>query len=168
MNPRFRIADADPQGHDAMLLLREAYAEAQTLYPEHFTVDSPAPTNAPTPARGAFLVATSAELGVAPRAVACASLRPLSATVGEIRRMFVTASARRQGLGTAMLQALEVRARKLGFFTLQLETGCRQHAALALYACQGYVAIEPYGEHVGDPTSRCFAKGLGLDAQGKS
>jgi putative acetyltransferase len=119
-----------------------------------------------------FLVLTTSGLGWQPEQaqtpLACVALRPLSATVAEVKRMFVTASARRQGVARALLRELEARARELGFVSLQLETGYKQSAAMALYIREGYVSIEPYGEHVGDPTSRCFAKRLEGHAQGKS
>jgi hypothetical protein len=43
---------------------------------------------------------------------------------------------------------------------LLLETGIRQHAALALYARAGFTAIPPFGEYVDTPTSVCLGKSL--------
>jgi len=50
------------------------------------------------------------------------------------------------------------RARASGYKTLQLETGNRQPEAIAFYESRGYQRIAPYGSHVEDPTSICFAK----------
>ena len=156
-----QIVDVDPQGGEAMALLREAAAEAAALYPEWHDPQAAAPGNAPTPPRGAYLVAR-----VDGRAVACGALRPLEGDVAggpataEVRRMFVTATARRRGLASAMLQALEARAVALGHAVLRLETGFRQQPAIALYEARGYLRIAPFGPYVGDPTSVCFEKVL--------
>jgi len=91
-----RIVEVDPQGKDALRLLREAAIEARALYPEHFAPGAPWPTNVPTPARGTYVVAY---LGEEP--VACGALRPLVGTCVELRRMFVTRAARRTGLAGA-------------------------------------------------------------------
>jgi hypothetical protein len=41
-----------------------------------------------------------------------------------------------------------------------LETGTAQPEALALYAAQGYVAIEPFGHYTWSPLQRCLGKPL--------
>ena len=64
--PRVRVEPADPQGPQAMSLLREAALEARRLYrridvgvPLRQFIDSnaPIPTNAPLPPRGAYFIA---------------------------------------------------------------------------------------------------------------
>lgn len=152
----FAIDDVDPQGDEAMALLREAAVEARALYPELTAAGAPWPTNPPTPPRGAYLVARRDGA-----AVACGALRPMDdGDTAELRRMFVTAAARRQGAARAMLAALEARACTLGYRRLRLETGCRQAPALALYTACGYARIAPFGPYVDDPTSVCFEKAL--------
>ena len=158
MNTDASIAffEADPQGADAMGLLREAAIEARQLYPELFAPGAPWPDNPPTPERGIYLVAYAGG-----KPVACGALRPLDADTAELRRMFVTASSRRQGIAKAMLAELEKQAARLGFRRMRLETGNRQASAMALYEQQGFRLIPPFGEYVGDPVSVCFEKILG-------
>lgn len=72
--------------------------------------------------------------------------------------MFVTASARRQGIAKAILVELERHAAASGFKFMRLETGNRQLSAMALYEQQGFRRIPPFGEYVGDPVSVCFEK----------
>jgi putative acetyltransferase len=148
-----RIREVDPQGEEARELLKEAAAEARELYPEVHSPGTPLPTNAPTPAGGAYLIGY-----LEGQPVACGSLRPLTDTVVEIRRMFVIKSARRRGVGRAVLEALESAADRFGYRIMRLETGNRQLAAMALYTSYGFTPIEPFGEHVNDPTSVCYEK----------
>jgi putative acetyltransferase len=149
------IVAADPLGKDALALLAEAVAEARRRYPEQFDPRAPAPTNAPVPSRGVFLLVRDGGA-----AVACGALRPLDAQCAEVRRMFVTARARRAGVARRLLAELESRGRRLGFRALRLETGVRQPEAIALYEAAGFRRIPAYGPHVGDPHSVCFEKAL--------
>jgi putative acetyltransferase len=146
----------DPRGDDATALLREAALEARALYPELFPPGAPWPDNAPTPERGVYLVAYADG-----KPVACGALRPLDADTAELRRMFVTAGARRRGIAQALLAELEKRAAALGYRTLRLETGNRQLPAAALYEACGFVRIPAFGEYRDDPVSVCFEKHIG-------
>jgi len=151
--PLLTIAPVDPQHLQALALLAEAAIEARALYPELFAPDSPAPTNAPLGEREVYLLAWRE--GVA---VGCGALRRIDATTGEIRRMFVTHNARRDGVARALLARLEADALALGYRRLVLETGTKQKPAMALYRASGWRKIKPYGNFVGDPTSVCFGK----------
>lgn len=151
--PLLTIAPVDPLHLQALALLAEAGIEARDLYPELFAPDSPAPTNLPLGEREVYLLAWRD--GVA---VGCGALRRLDAGTGEVRRMFVTRSARREGVGRALLARLEADALALGYRRLVLETGVRQKPAMALYRASGWRRIKPYGTFVGDPTSVCFGK----------
>jgi putative acetyltransferase len=153
-----QITTVDPQDAAALELLHQAALEARGLYPDLIATDAPLPGNAPAVPRSTYLIAWQAE-----RAVGCAALRPTDSepALGEVRRMFVRADTRRAGIARALLVRLEQDALTLGFRRLRLETGNRQHAALALYAAHGYMPIAPYGEHAGDATSRCFEKRIG-------
>ena len=151
MSKPVRVVSADPQGAEALVLLREAAGEARQLYPELFSPDSPWPTNPPIGNRGAFVLAY---LGDA--LAGCGALRMIETTTAEVRRMFVRESARRGGVARAVLEDLEVKAVKLGYSVLRLETGVRQQPAMTLYERSGFARISPFGEYVGDPTSVCF------------
>ncbi len=79
---------------------------------------------------------------------------------GELKRMFVEESGRGRGVATAVLDALEAAARAQSIRTLQLETGPKQLAAIALYERLGYQHIPNFGPYVGDEFSVCMEKQL--------
>jgi putative acetyltransferase len=157
-----RFEACDPQGPQALALLHEASLEARALYPELFAPDAPLAGNGPLAARSVYLLAWQGE-----HCVACGAIQPLpdpaqgepaATDTAEVRRMYVLKSARRGGLARALLDQLEAQARRLGYRGLRLETGYRQHAAMALYEAAGYQHIAAFGPYVGDPTSVCFEK----------
>jgi GNAT superfamily N-acetyltransferase len=130
------IEAVDPQHPHALALLGEAAVEARALYPELFAPDAPAPGNPPLGARDLYLLAWRDG-----RAVGCGALRERDALTGEVRRMFVTRPARRDGVARALLARLEADAQSLGYRRLVLETGTRQQAAVTLY---GQLRLAPH------------------------
>lgn len=129
--------------------LSRAYAEPGA---NHFRVDPDEVSDG----KGAFLMAYFE--GVA---IGCGALRLLDAETGELKRMYVVPAARGTGLGRVLVAALEAEARALGVRRLVLETGVRQHAALALYRNTGFTPIPLYGEYCLSPaTSVCLGKAL--------
>ena len=154
MNTRpHSIRVVDPQGSDALSLLREAAIEARALYPELYAGEVRWPTNQPTPARGTYLIAYEAEVPLA-----CGALRPIDEITAEVRRMYVLKSARRRGFARSILVALERAAVEMGYNIMRLETGNRQSPAMALYQSYGFERIAPFGEYENDPTSVCYEK----------
>jgi GNAT superfamily N-acetyltransferase len=107
------------------------------------------------PPDGAFLVA---ELDG--RAVGCGGVCRYDAQIAELRRMYVAADARGNGISRALLDRLEDAARSLGYRALRLETGNRQPEAIGLYQSAGFEPIARYGPYVDDPRSVCFEKEL--------
>jgi GNAT superfamily N-acetyltransferase len=93
-------------------------------------------------------------------AVGCGALRRADERVGEIKRMYVRPARRGQGVGRAVLLAVEARAREQGYERLILETGTLQPEAIALYASSGYEPIPSYGAYRWSPLSRCFGRTL--------
>ena len=93
-------------------------------------------------------------------ALGCGGLRLLGPGSGEVKRMYVEPAARGTGVATALLRALEDRARDFGIARLLLETGTGQPDAIRFYQREGYEPIEAYGPYVGEPLSRCFARDL--------
>ena len=71
-------------------------------------------------------------------AVACGGLRPLAPGVAEIKRMFVTASARGRGHGRTLLAELERLAAEAGCERVRLYTTEVLREARALYSACGY------------------------------
>ena len=149
------IRSVDSQDPQALLLLAEAAVEARALYPDLFAPDAPAPGNSPLRAREVYLLALRDA-----HPVGCGALRVRDALTGELRRMFVTRDARRDGVAQALLERLEQEASTLGYRRLVLETGKRQEPAIALYRRCGWRRIAAYGPHVGDEMSVCFGKNL--------
>jgi GNAT superfamily N-acetyltransferase len=75
-------------------------------------------------------------------AVCCGGLRPLPEDgVGEIKRMFVSAAARRRGVGRALLAALEARAAASGCRSVRLFTTEVLVEARGLYESAGYRVV---------------------------
>jgi GNAT superfamily N-acetyltransferase len=150
---QFSIVESNPEGHDALALLREAAIEARELYPELHDPEAPWPTNQPTPPRGAYFVAYAGS-----RAVGMGAHRPLEEETTEVRRMYVLRSARRNGVARAILAQIEEDARARGFRRLVLETGNRQRPAMKLYESSGFHRVAPFGNYRADPTSVCYEK----------
>lgn len=94
------------------------------------------------------------------RAIGCGAINPLEDSFMEVKRMFVIADRRGQGLAGVILKALEEWALELGRTSCRLETGQRQPEAIALYQKHGYKIIRNYGQYAGIDNSVCFEKCL--------
>jgi putative acetyltransferase len=160
LNAAIAIEAVDPQGLAATSLLREAAVEARALYPELIASDTPLPTNPPTQEGSAYFVAFLNE-----EAVGCGALRRLDEKTAEVRRMYVLRFHRRLGIARALLAHLESAAKPLGYTMLRLETGNRQHPAMALYESYGFSRIPAFGEYANDPTSICYEKTISAVGQ---
>ena len=79
----------------------------------------------------------------------------------EIKRMWVRADARRQGISRLMLAELEATAAAAGARKVRLNTGYLQPEALALYDSSGYERTdERYGTYADFEGSHFFVKHL--------
>jgi putative acetyltransferase len=153
---RISIRREDPHSALATRLIAELVAELSRRYAgqEHDEEGSFKPADVTVP-RSAFVVA---RLDGEP--VGCGALRPMTAEVAEIKRMYVHESARCLGVGRAIVAELERLAGEFGYGTLKLETGIRQPEAIALYTGRGFLPIPRYGEYNENPTSVCYGKNL--------
>lgn len=98
--------------------------------------------------------------------VGCGAVRTVGEGVGEIKRMFVDPAFRGSKFGAAILDQLELHARRLGLRELRLETSAKQPAAIRLYEGFGFTRSELWGEYLESPeTSLCFHKPLADRAQ---
>ena len=86
------------------------------------------------------------------RAIACGAI-VLESGYGEIKRMYVMPEERGRGIARALLRFLEEAAAARGVASFALETGNRQHEAIALYEHAGYVNCEAFGAYQPDPHS---------------
>ena len=110
------------------------------------------------PPHGAFLVAR-----LDGRPVGCGGLCRLDADTAEIRRVYVAPEARGRGFAKALVADLIEAAVELGYARVRLETGVRQHEALALYRGLGFEQIPCWEPYSADPFSRCFERTLSAD-----
>lgn len=151
------VSFADPR---VQRLVDEVQAHYVVIYggPD----ESPVDPHEFDPPGGLFLLGTAHG---EPVAMGGWRLRPdLEALVGpdvaEVKRMFVSAHARRRGYAAAVLAELERTAREAGARRLVLETGLMQPEAIALYEARGYTPTVPFGHYADSDLSRYFAKRL--------
>lgn len=78
----------------------------------------------------------------------------------ELKRMYVSATARGRGYARTLLRHLEQAALEAGLTRLILETGTEQPEAIALYGSEGYLPITKFGFYRDSPESLCFGKQL--------
>jgi putative acetyltransferase len=94
--------------------------------------------------------------------VGCGAVKTLAddGDYGEIKRVFVRAEHRGQGVSTAIMQVLERHLTEHGVTIARLETGILQPEARGLYRRLGYVERPPFGKYRHDPMSLFMEKRL--------
>jgi putative acetyltransferase len=87
--------------------------------------------------------------------MAVGALKLLAEDHGEVKLMHTVPSARRKGIGSAMLQHIIAFARSRGISRLSLETGSWDYfqPAVALYRKHGFVECKPFADYLEDPNS---------------
>jgi len=139
-----QITSADPALADSIALVQAMEREIDELYSDRpgsvHTVGA-APDEM-VPPEGDFLVVHHEG-----RKAGCGGIKRIDDEACEIKRMYVIPEARGLGLSTALLAALEERARELGYRIARLDTADRQPAALPLYEGAGYRRIPPYNDN---------------------
>lgn len=149
---RMVIEERSPDDPELARLLQAAYAELIARYG--------AEGRSEVRREARYLVA----MGPGGEAVGCVALQPTpdDPATGEVKRMYVTPTARGRGVARALLTAVEeLAARELGYRRLRLATGTKQPAALALYRSAGYAPTAPYGHYATQTRPVvCFAKPL--------
>lgn len=83
------------------------------------------------------------------------ALKRLAPHHGEVKSMYTSESARRRGVGSAVLQHICAEARRQGMRRLSLETGSWAYfaAARAFYGRHGFVECPPFADYKPDPNS---------------
>lgn len=135
---------ADPLDADAVACIDAYLAELAVRFESGFDPGR-GPSADPhelVPPSGLFLLA---RLDGQP--LGCAALKRIAASVGEIKRMWVSPSARGLGIAQRLLDALERHAGKMGMSVLRLDTNRTLTEARALYARNGYREIPPYNDN---------------------
>lgn len=136
------VEPADPATEPGAGLLASMEAEVDALYADRtgsIHVDSATSAAGMSPPAGTFLVVRSSD-----RAIGCGGLHRLDGDTCEIKRMYLRPEWRGRGLSALLLEALEERARALGYTRARLDTGDRQPAAKVLYKGAGYREIPDY------------------------
>jgi GNAT superfamily N-acetyltransferase len=99
------------------------------------------------PPRGALLVAHLGD-----RIGGCVALRPFDGRTCEMKRLFVSPTARGAGLGRLLAEAVIEEARRLGYSAMRLDTTPGMERAQGLYAELGFREIAPYRHNPVDGT----------------
>jgi GNAT superfamily N-acetyltransferase len=146
------MIDLRPVPYQEAAHLAEAMADEMKLLYEDDEGASPAAPADFLPPFGVFLVGA-----VDGTDVACGGLKLFADGVGEVKRMYVEPAHRGHGYSRALLRALVQHARDVGLREVRLETGTRQHQAVALYASEGFAPIPPFGYWADHPETLCFS-----------
>ena len=147
-----RLVRDDTLSPDALKMIGESEAELASIYPPEVRYAfSPEQL---TSAQVRFVVAYS---GDGP--VGCGGVAPLDG-FGELKRIFVTKSARGQGIAGRIVTALEQEAATMGFARVRLETGHASPEAIRAYEKAGYRRIGPFGSDVDNGSSVFMEKAI--------
>lgn len=146
----------DPRSGDAVASLERYFAELDVRFPGGFDPDGAlvADASAFTPRHGAFVV-----VRLDGSAIACGAVQRLDEATGAIKRMWVHADRRGDGVGRRLLEHLELRCRELGCARVVLDTNETLTEAISMYERAGYRPIERY--HDNPHAQRWSAKDLG-------
>lgn len=138
------ILPCDPADPRAAAARAAYYSELAARFPAGFDPgpDTPQGLEEMRPPGGIFLLA---EEGATLHG--CVALRTLAPGVGEIKRLWVSPSARGMGLAGRLMQAVEDSARSFGHRTLRLDTNGTLTEALAFYRRRGWTEIPRYNDN---------------------
>ena len=93
-------------------------------------------------------------------AVGCGAFREKKEDTVEIKRMYVHPDHRKKGIASAVLAALEIWAKEVGYVYTILETGKNQPEAINLYQKLNYTIIPNYPTYEKIDNSVCMKKTL--------
>jgi DNA-binding MarR family transcriptional regulator/GNAT superfamily N-acetyltransferase len=153
-----RVAVLDPGHPDARRCIQAYVTELAERFDDGFDPahSISAGDEELTPPAGLLLVATLRD-----DPVSCGALKLHADGHAEVKRMWVSPSARGLGVGRRILAELEAEARTRGVRVLRLETNRALSEAIGLYRSAGYREVEafndePYAHHwfektLGDP-----------------
>jgi GNAT superfamily N-acetyltransferase len=164
---RFRATDAPAVWALADLLKIGDPADQSIPVPLPPASESGFPDLADIPAHfleagGEFLIA---EIGG--HLVGMGGIRPTDEARAEVKRLRVHPAVRRQGVGRALMAALERRAAELGKRELHLDSA-DQPDSIAFYLSLGYREVDREPSPYGDWTTVYYAKGLETEPAGRA
>jgi DNA-binding MarR family transcriptional regulator len=138
------IAIEPEDSPDARQCIAAYYKELDERFENGFDPGNGGYVGKPTPAdaSGAFLIAR-----LHGRAVGCGALKPIDASTGEIKRMWVSPEARGLGMARRLLEALENHAMRSGMTRVVLDTNRSLLEAQSLYRKAGFRETERYNDN---------------------
>jgi DNA-binding MarR family transcriptional regulator/GNAT superfamily N-acetyltransferase len=144
-----RFAIEDPNSDNARWCFEQYFAELNERFEAGFdpTLSLSADARELTAPEGALIVAR-----LRGNPTGCVALKFHKKSPAELKRMWVSPSARGLGLGRRLIDEAEKHARQNGARVINLETNRTLHEAIALYRQSGYVEVdafntEPYAHH---------------------
>ena len=140
------VAVADPRGADARRCLDAYVAELQQRFENGFEGGSFGAADMTPPVGWLLLARLDGE------AVGCGALKRLDPATGEIKRVWVSPSARGMGVAAKLMDRLEALAAEIGCQRVVLDTNRTLSEAKAMYGRRGYREIaryndNPYADH---------------------
>jgi DNA-binding MarR family transcriptional regulator/GNAT superfamily N-acetyltransferase len=135
------IEPIDPEHPDALYCLSEYVAELNRRSTRGFdpSVGATALPHEVRPPAGQFFVAY-----LHGEPIGCGAVKHHHDAPAEIKRMWISSTARGLGLGRRLLDTLETCAREAGAAVAHIETSSVLAEALALYRSAGWVEVEPF------------------------
>ena len=140
------VVQEDPRQPEVFELIEHSDIYSASLYPEECRYPVDIPFLAGPMVR--FFVARQGGL-----AMGCGAMVMGPDRTAELKRIVVRPEGRGQGIGTALLAAIEATARKADVDVLLLETGPKSQQALRLYRRSGFQEREPFGSYLASPHS---------------
>jgi DNA-binding MarR family transcriptional regulator/GNAT superfamily N-acetyltransferase len=144
-----RINEVSPASSDARHCLSCYFEELEERFEHGFdpAQSLAAPIDEFLPPRGSFLV-----MRLHGKPVGCGGFKPMPSDAAYLKRMWIAPGTRGLGLGRRLLDALEQRARSIGYRKVRLETNRSLKEAQQLYRDCGYREVkpfnaEPYADH---------------------
>jgi DNA-binding MarR family transcriptional regulator/GNAT superfamily N-acetyltransferase len=137
------LEEKDPRREHARYCLSEYYAELSRRFEQGFDVSLSRDADAEdmTRPRGAFLVAMSDGMPIG-----CVGLKGSGGEVAEIKRLWVSPSARGLGLAKRLMAAAGDIARELSVKFLRLDTNSALPEATQLYRGTGWYEIDRFND----------------------
>ncbi|GAB2914947.1 helix-turn-helix domain-containing GNAT family N-acetyltransferase [Paraburkholderia jirisanensis] len=144
-----RFTIEDPTSKDARWCVEQYFAELNARFDSGFdpSLSLSADASELTAPEGTLIVAR-----LHAHAIGCVALKFHGESPCELKRMWVSPSARGLGLGRRLIEEAEKHARQSGVYVVRLETNRTLHEAIGLYLRSGYVEVkafnaEPYAHH---------------------
>ena len=144
------IRHGDPREAVALQCLNQYYEELARTFEHGFEVEQSRnpPVESMMPPYGAFFVAWADQ-----RPIGCVGLKGNGMGEAEVKRLWVSPSARGSGLGRRLMQKVEEVARSLSITVLRLDTNRALPEALQLYHRTGWTQIDRFND---DPYADFF------------